>query len=532
MKKAIIFLSILLIFFFGIDFVFSFGKDGSMRGDFQATKNVGSQTWKNIKESLPQPKFSLKEGDVLKEKVKIQVEVSESLGIEFYLRQTQSLVEFYLGSGEKKEEGKYEIEVDTENIPNGDYFLFAKILTSFGEYSSPEIKISISNEPKRDPQKEEEIKSKIEFHFSDLERKTIEEEKTLNESKIEIEKIVEETTKKIEEKLPEKEKEEIKASLEKEKRKAVSEAQKGLENLKKVIEEEVRTEKNIPPVKEKEKIKLEKENIKERVVKETVRPIEKAEEKLPKEEVLVLKREAEEKVKGILENLNVFLKEKIKEKSEISPLTLLDSDDDGLSDWDEIRLGTDPFSADTDNDGYLDGVEVRLGFDPLKPGPADKVIYQDVRKFGKVSERIKIEKVEIVVLPENKEKLKISGWGIPNSFLTIYIYSKPIIALAKVGPNGYFEYILDKSLADGTHTVYVALTNNKGEIEEKSSPFVFIKSGNKILRISEFQAEVPKSPVEILSRNFLILTISLILLALSLTFFLIGFLTRKQIIQK
>ena len=43
-----------------------------------------------------------------------------------------------------------------------------------------------------------------------------------------------------------------------------------------------------------------------------------------------------------------------------------DSDDDGLSDYDEVyEYGTDPANADTDGDGYPDGTEVSAGFDPL-----------------------------------------------------------------------------------------------------------------------------------------------------------------------
>lgn len=529
MKKATIFLPILFVFFFGASFVFSFMKEKSesTTGYFQTTKSGESKTGKNIKETLPQPKFSLKEGDVLKGKVKIQVEVPESLGIEFYLRQSQSLVEIYLGSGEKKEEGKYEIEIDTENIPNGEYFFFVKISTLFGEYQSREIRISIENEIKRDEKEEEKIKEQVEVFSQNLEEKTKETEVVIKEHEEEIKKVVEEVVKKIEEKLPEK-----KEKLEEEKKEAIFNATIKLEDLKKAIEEEVRAEKNIPPVKEKEKIKMEKENIKEEIVQRATKPILETKEKLPEKEALVLKKESEEKIKNILENLNVILKEKTKEKSEISPLALLDSDGDGLSDWEEIRIGTSPFNPDTDGDGYLDGIEFKNGFDPLKPGPADKVVYQDVRKHGKVSEKLKIEKVEVVTLPNQKEGLKIYGSGIPNSFVTIYIYSKPIVALAKVNANGYFEYTLDKSLIDGTHTVYVALTNNKGEVEEKSSPFAFVKSGGQILRISEFQAEVPKSPVQVMGKSFLILTVALVLFALSFAFFIIGLLTRKKVGQK
>lgn len=44
-----------------------------------------------------------------------------------------------------------------------------------------------------------------------------------------------------------------------------------------------------------------------------------------------------------------------------------DDDDDGLTDAEELGLGTNPLDADTDDDGVDDGVEVLAGTDPLDP---------------------------------------------------------------------------------------------------------------------------------------------------------------------
>ena len=44
-----------------------------------------------------------------------------------------------------------------------------------------------------------------------------------------------------------------------------------------------------------------------------------------------------------------------------------DTDGDGLSDGEEISLGTDPLNPDTDGDGLSDGEEIDLGTDPLNP---------------------------------------------------------------------------------------------------------------------------------------------------------------------
>ena len=45
----------------------------------------------------------------------------------------------------------------------------------------------------------------------------------------------------------------------------------------------------------------------------------------------------------------------------------LDSDGDGLTDAEEVALGTDPNDADSDDDGLSDGEEVALGTDPNDP---------------------------------------------------------------------------------------------------------------------------------------------------------------------
>lgn len=49
----------------------------------------------------------------------------------------------------------------------------------------------------------------------------------------------------------------------------------------------------------------------------------------------------------------------------------LDSDGDGLRDWEEVLWKTDPFSVDTDGDGTNDGDEVAAQRDPTIKGPAD-----------------------------------------------------------------------------------------------------------------------------------------------------------------
>lgn len=50
---------------------------------------------------------------------------------------------------------------------------------------------------------------------------------------------------------------------------------------------------------------------------------------------------------------------------------ILDSDSDGLKDWEEKLWGTDPNNPDTDGDGTIDSEEIAANRNPLKAGPND-----------------------------------------------------------------------------------------------------------------------------------------------------------------
>jgi len=53
----------------------------------------------------------------------------------------------------------------------------------------------------------------------------------------------------------------------------------------------------------------------------------------------------------------------------------IDTDNDGLKDWEEDLYKTDSLNPDTDNDGYLDGEEINSGHNPLVKGPDDNQVF-------------------------------------------------------------------------------------------------------------------------------------------------------------
>jgi len=211
-------------------------------------------------------------------------------------------------------------------------------------------------------------------------------------------------------------------------------------------------------------------------------------------------------------------------KTEEQRLAEVDSDGDGLTDQDEARIGTDSRNPDTDGDGYLDGDEIKNGFDPLraaegKGSKSDKIMFQSPKEKGDLNSTYKVDLVTSLS-PEdtgsNQQKIKLNGKGLPNSFVTVYIYSNdPVIITVKTNANGDWEYVLDKNLEDGDHEAYVAVTDNTGKITSKSEPLFFVKTAQAVEMKNSNTAGrmIPQnqSPVERSQNNFVIFSIIIII---------------------
>lgn len=69
-------------------------------------------------------------------------------------------------------------------------------------------------------------------------------------------------------------------------------------------------------------------------------------------------------------------------------ISQVDSDHDGLADWEEVLYGTDPHNPDTDGDGTSDGAEVAAGRNPLVKGPNDYINKTDTAKNDNTPEKL------------------------------------------------------------------------------------------------------------------------------------------------
>jgi len=184
---------------------------------------------------------------------------------------------------------------------------------------------------------------------------------------------------------------------------------------------------------------------------------------------------------------------------------VIDTDQDGLSDDMELRIGTKPNNPDTDGDGYNDGVEIKNNYNPLGLGkltqekalsPIDQVILnkqtlQQAKTKGQITDKLQVKQIEEIANQQTNQhqSYQITGQAEPNSIATLYIYSDlPLVATVQVDQYGNWQYNLSKSLLDGEHEIYVAVNDNTGKIIAKSKPFNFFVKEAKAVTVTDFVA--------------------------------------------
>lgn len=376
--------------------------------------------------------------------------------------------------------------------------------------------------------------------------------------KVKVEELIQKNEKEVETKtrLTEKEKEKEKiegkigpaekeiAEVEEAIKKVVSVHKPALQNLKEDKEKKLEEKKADIGKAEKEievlnrtleETKADKEQVKQEIKKkvaEVVKPAGEAIADRPEIRQVVQEQvsNVQQRVADKLNQLEEAISAKQEAKQQQVLLISRDSDGDGLSDREEIALGTDPLNPDSDNDGFLDGVERETGYNPKDPSAADRIIYQEPKKSkAPISDAYRVERVQIVTLATEEKGLRIEGKGLPNSFVTIYVYSSPLVLVTKTDELGRFVYILDKPLAEGSHQIYVAVTGNEGQIVERSEVFNFLKTPTAVAALlPPALPEEVLSPARVLERSFALLVASVIVLAVAAALVIIDFLTRKK----
>ena len=411
-------------------------KDGSFLSDpvsVTVTSVVPVVKQKNrtveISTTTPSIEFSVQEDGVLQNSVPLKVTTVNAKFVEFYAIPNGSQRKLFLGLARNVDAAKWLLMWDTSQTPDGRYRVYAQVKNSYGVYQSIIKNVTLHNSDAVTVRSVEHVEPTDELDSSGEEV-----------DQDEIDTLLREFRQNINSELKH-----LATAYRADDVSTVKRITGRLDTLAKEIVDSTLDTENA-------------ENLDQRVQKRMEKIVSEHKRRAKKAQQLIQEREGADVFK--------------------------DTDKDGISDYDEENLyHTNPLVADTDNDGFIDGLEVSDGYNPLDSQREIAIQHESPKEMGVVREDILfVDSIESII-PENTEddadgvhaQALVEGRGLPNSFVTLYIYSTPIIVTVKTESDGSWKYRFDKELEDGTHNIYVGITDNAGRIIAKSEPFAFIK---------------------------------------------------------
>ncbi|MFM2381822.1 MAG: hypothetical protein RLZZ76_589 [Candidatus Parcubacteria bacterium] len=421
--------------------------------------------------------------------VGVHVSVADAKKVELFTVKEGELSERYIGTAKAIDTNIWVLFIDTKNIPNGTYRFLARVQNTFGAYSETTESIVVRNvtAPLTDTQKNlvEQI-VQVEATLPALQSAS-----TTSVLAIDDAQLSESDVKTIEELFAERLLR-LSAAI------RLGDAQ-AIEAIKR----EVATVPDGTP--------------------ESIEQFKKL-----KSHIEAYLTEATKKIEEKIALTNKLFSERTQEKA------TEDSDGDGIANYDEVTLfKTNPYVADTDGDGFFDGVEIEGGYNPNDDSSEALIVYESPKEAGVIREEL-LSVASITTVARDLESPAtqplaaiISGTGLPNSFVSLYIFSNPVVVSVKTDAEGSWVYRFDKELDTGEHEVYVAVTDNAGKIVAKSKPFAFVKEAEAFTGVTNpnqvTEVPAPVVPeVSFLSRYMIYLVLSISVVAIGLVLILLG----------
>lgn len=390
--------------------------------------------------------------------------------VEVYVRPKSGLTPYFLGLAQKRSESEWRYAWETKQSPNGDYELYVRVRTKYGFVDGPKMGVRVLNEFTTTLTPDQE---KIIDVFREVDA-----EKTVEVDGVAVPEEMSSSTKQSQDlnAVYIEPTESFIKTIEQEANNT-HEIEEALNEFRSALREKINMFADAFRREDSDEISA----IQTEIDKMQNDAVAKIATLTDKKEILDSVRRHLSQV--IFESLELTKKNETLLKERIGTAVLEDADKDGISNYDELHLyKTSPFTADTDGDGYIDSAEIQSGFDPHDARREALVQYESPKETGVTREDLLSVDTVSTIAPDpesvSAEKLQalISGKGLPNSFITLYIFSTPIVVTVKTDENGNWSYILDKDIEEGNHEVYVGITDNAGRIVAKSNAFPFVKT--------------------------------------------------------
>lgn len=482
----------------------------------QAAAAETTDTTQEQIESQANPKIEVRvnASQPLSGTVPVEVRARESMYVELYARPLHSGTVSYLGQVTKVADDRGVFQWNTTKVPNASYELQAKVRTPYGIFTAVSAAVKVYNQTPvvvtdndtiyREAVRLVEEDAEIDLSLADTTEDN-EQETLTDEAEYEVNDLSAEV-------------DSLEPEIEQQYQALVNQYRDKLEAVLQVLVAAIRSGDPEAESKARQRISELMKEIKDSVLltehKDTL--IARIDQKINE---LVVRTEED------IRRAN----ELISQRTGVAAET--DTDGDGITDFDEITLfKTNPKVADSDGDGFTDGAEILGGFDPTDSTPEVAVAYESPKEVGVIREDLlEVRAITTENFGASDQSLQpvalIAGKGLPNSFVTLYIFSTPIVVTLKTEADGSWVYRFDRELEDGEHVIYAGITDNAGKIVAKSNPLTFVKEAQAFTQVDDSLAVAAANSDRdqtLFSLNMIYLVASISVVAIAVVLILLG----------